>query len=423
MAAPQKTIRRGKRMQNAVEWSFLILGIGSLTPFNAIISAFDFFIYFQKGYSPQLTFPNINFGLNFALQLLFLYAGNLISNKIKLIGSSLLSLISLISLPLVVLNFEASTSFIICCGIMVLVGISNAFSGSSIFGLVSFFPIQNVIAVGTGQGIAGIIINVIRYFILFSLGDGVEDLKKGAFIFFGASALIIFVCLIVSIMLYKNKYFVGILEKSGEIPRNKKKTDESTELLETNTANSNKVNKNKRKKEKEFSFVSLMIKLFDINFLIMLNFVITFLLFPGVSIKPAVFGMSMGWKINTIIFLFNVCDTIGKSIVNYITPTKTKLYLIGFGRITLAVAFYHVLYCEHNKSMSPETVSYLTLLNVGLLAITSGMMCSLCFGLAPNQVENEWKGKAGSSVSLCLVIGIFFGSFAGILMDKITTFG
>ena len=249
MGAPQKTMRRGRRMQKAVEWSFLILGIGSLTPFNAIISEFDFFIHFQKGYSPQLTFPNINFGLNFALQLLFLCAGNLVSNKTKLIGSSLLSLISLISLPLVVLYFDASISFIICCGIMVFVGISNAFSGSSIFGLVSFFPIQNVIAVGTGQGIAGIIINIIRYFILFSLGEGVEDLNKGAFIFFGASAFIIFVCLIVSIMLYKNKYFVGILEKSGEIPRNRKKTDESTELVEENTADSSKANKKDRKKK------------------------------------------------------------------------------------------------------------------------------------------------------------------------------
>ena len=55
-----------KKNQRKVETAFLVLGIGSLLPWNAIISEFDFFIHYQKGHSPQTLFPNINFALNLA---------------------------------------------------------------------------------------------------------------------------------------------------------------------------------------------------------------------------------------------------------------------------------------------------------------------------------------------------------------------
>ena len=34
----------------------------------------------------------------------------------------------------------------------------------------------------------------------------------------------------------------------------------------------------------------------------------------------------------------------------------------------------------------------------------------MCFGLAPSQVEDEYKGQAGTSISFFLIMGIFLGS-------------
>ena len=45
-----------------------------------------------------------------------------------------------------------------------------------------------------------------------------------------------------------------------------------------------------------------------------------------------------------------------------------------------------------------------------LLAFTNGYITSSCFGNAPTLVEDELKGKAGSSISLFLICGIFMGS-------------
>ena len=152
-----------KKNQRKVETAFLVLGIGSLLPWNAIISEFDFFIHYQKGHSPQTLFPNINFALNLAVQLILLSSKSCISYKSQLLLSQIIPAIGMFLLPFCVILLPADMSFYVSCGIMVFVGIANALASSSIFGLASFFPVNNVIAVGAGQGYAGILLNILRY--------------------------------------------------------------------------------------------------------------------------------------------------------------------------------------------------------------------------------------------------------------------
>ena len=53
------------------------------------------------------------------------------------------------------------------------------------------------------------------------------------------------------------------------------------------------------------------------------------------------------------------------------------------------------------------------------MALTSGFVLNLSLSLAPEQVEDSLKAKAGSCISLCLSIGLFIGSFAANVIDKI----
>ena len=50
------------------------------------------------------------------------------------------------------------------------------------------------------------------------------------------------------------------------------------------------------------------------------------------------------------------------------------------------------------------------MINVALLAVTNGIGTTLCFGIAPDTVEDEYKGAAGTSLSFFLIVGIFLGS-------------
>ena len=97
-------IKKDKRL---VETAFLFLGIGSLLPWNAIISVFDFFIYYQKDQQPDKVFPIINFVFNLSVQIILLCSKNLLSYKNQLFLSQYLSAIGLVLFPLVVTTFVA----------------------------------------------------------------------------------------------------------------------------------------------------------------------------------------------------------------------------------------------------------------------------------------------------------------------------
>ena len=88
---------------------------------------------------------------------------------------------------------------------ILLQGFLNAITVNSFFGLVSYFPIDIIISMSSGQGIAGILMNFIQYIVLFFIGDidsknkpEIENdniSKKGGIIFFSISVIIILICL------------------------------------------------------------------------------------------------------------------------------------------------------------------------------------------------------------------------------------
>ncbi len=63
--------------------------------------------------------------------------------------------------------------------------------------------------------------------------------------------------------------------------------------------------------------------------------------------------------------------------------------------------------------------SIFLILNVAILALTNGIGTTLCFGIAPNEVEDEYKGLAGTSLSFFLIVGIFLGSCINFGVDAI----
>ena len=325
--------------------------------------------------------------------------------------------------PYITIYFPSEISFKISCIFILLNGLANAVISNSMFGLVSFFPIENVIAAGAGQGISGILMTLIRYVILLTL-DPQKSINLSSYIFFGISSIIILIVIRNIMHLYKNEYFLSVLKNIGEIKSDdindnliENKTEE--ELKEIN-ANEN-IEKNNDESENKHGMLYLIIKIFDINLLVILCFVITIGLFPSVSIRPNLFGMSIGWKINTIIFLFNLFDTFGRKLLACVKkPSKLLLYIVSILRLAFFFTFPGLIYLEkYNIINNPNIIGILSVINVSLMALTSGFVLNLSLSLAPEQVENNLKAKAGSCISLCLSIGLFCGSFTENFLNKI----
>ena len=70
----------------------------------------------------------------------------------------------------------------------------------------------------------------------------------------------------------------------------------------------------------------------DINILTSLLYIGTFAVFPGCCLQFTLYKLTKGYNINTKRPLFNVFDTIGRSIASYFKPTKKLIYIIVLSR-------------------------------------------------------------------------------------------
>ena len=402
---------------------FIIFGIGSLLAWNAILSDIAFFMHYQGKYDPSTSFAFFNFALNIVFQFVMIWKKQILSYKIQLIFGLTASIITLVALPIVVSSFEKNSlvGFIFTGGIILFQGLVNAFCCSGFYGLTSFFPIEQIIALSTGQGISGILMNAIGYIVIASVNTNNEDNNKkyGAIIFFSISGFILLVNLIILLISFKTEYFQYYLSKTKDFNNEANKIDnqgittrstggneQTEELMETEKSITTQ-------KNDEINFFGLFKILYDVDLLSGYIYVITFALFPSVSISQRLFDFHK-YRAITIITIYNVFDTIGRSVVSKIKPNKILSYIVICGRSILLFT----LIFNHYLDMNSDTHTYYSIslmVNVAILALTNGIGTSLCFGLAPTLVPDELKGRAGGSIGFFNILGIFIGTCVAFL--------
>ena len=406
---------------------FIIFGIGSLLAWNAILSDIGFFMNYQAEYKPSTSFAFFNFALNIVFQFIMIFKKQLLTYKTQLIFGLIASIISLVALPFAVAPFEKNslTSFIITGGIILFQGLVNAFCCSGFFGLTSFFPMEMIISLSSGQGISGILMNVIGFIVLASIntGDGDQDAKIGAIIFFSISGLIILLCLIVLLFAFKSDYFKYYLGKTGEYNKMQNKIENNVDegaivSRATGEKEGDDGLTDDEKENSDISFLELFKKLYDVDLLSCYIYVITFALFPGCSINQRLFKTGK-YRQTSIVTIYNVFDTIGRSIISKIKPTKILTYIVVLGRTILLFTLIFNFYLDMNDYISPDLSSIFVIINVSILALTNGMGTSLCFGLAPSLVPDKIKGRAGGSISFFNIFGIFLGTCVAFLTNYI----
>ena len=409
-----------------IEICFIIFGIGSLLGWNAILSDISFFMNYQSKYDPSTSFPFFNYAFNILFQLILIWKKQFLSYKTQLIIGITSSIISLIILPLVAILFEKNslTGFILTAVIILILGFVDALCSSGFFGLTSFFPRKMIIYLSTGQGISGILMNIISFIVIscVNAGDDDKNAKLGAIIFFSISGLILLITLIILLLTYKTDFFKYYLRTTKDFNNNNNnKSEIENNENETNnfkiTTNSNSEKESINKKE-EITFKELFKQLYEIDLLSCYLYIITFALFPSVAISQRLFKTGKYRQI-IIITINNVFGTFGRYIISCFKFTKNLAYIIICGRSILVLTFILNFYFDMKLGMNPNLSSVLLIINVIILATTNGMGATLCMGLAPTMVKKSMKGRAGSSVSFFNILGIFLGALVAFMTKYI----
>ena len=394
-----------------VKFSFLIFGIAGLLAWNTILSAMDFFSACITSYDPSFIFPFFNFALNIVFQFILIFRKQLFTYKNQLIFSLVCSGILLIVLPLSVSALkDKQTINAVLTSIMILFqGLLNAVCQSSFFGLVSFFPIDIIVVMSSGQGFVGILMNVIQYILTFIFKEN-ENYNTQAIIFFSIAFLIIVISLIFLFLVYKNDYFKKQLILTEEYNKN---TSDSINTLVSAELKEEEDNNNTNK---EISFLELTQLLLALNILTVVLYLITFSVFPGVCLGFRLYNLDK-FKTITIITIYNVSDTLGRMLVSSFNPTKTITCVVILSRILLLIIMPIDYYYQKDSNLFlTSTIFALCVIYCG---ITNGIGTSLVFALAPSLVPDHIKGRAGSSISFYLIVGIFLGTLGGMGMGEI----
>ena len=401
---------------------FILFGVASLLGWNALLTELDFFQFFLEKMNPYVSFSFLNYILNIGFLCLLMIKKDLFSLKFQLIGGIIGSMIFLIIIPMFTLILEknSSTNIFVTGMFVFLMGFINALCSGGFFNLVSNFPLEMIVSLSTGQGFSGIAMNILQYIVLVSVtsdnmdNDEVEKeriYKIRGWIFFGISCFILLISLILLLIYYNTEYFQYYLNKARNTNRGE---EAATQLIEGETTPDEQKDLYEQTPiTKELSFKEIFLKIWDLNFLMAYIYIVTFALFPNASISQDLFGLKEDYNdynVNTIILIYNVFDTIGRYTVAKVKPTKKLNLIITLGRSILLFTLVLNYYFQKSLDLDINLTSILLILNEAFLAATNGISTTLCFGIAPNQVENEYKGQAGTSLSFFLIVGIFLGA-------------
>ena len=415
---------------------FGLFGIASLLAWNAVIAQIPFFSYYLNSLNPSVSFPLLNKLFNIPLQFILLIKKKLFPLKSQLIVSILISIICLISLPCFVflseINKKVGTAVTII--LILIMGLINASLQNGFLSLTSYFPLDKIVFYSTGQGISGIIMALLQLIVLFyvNTGNTDDDYKHGAFIFFGISVLILIFVVFALIYIFNSKYGKQYLPNDNNNEREKDNINNKIESSNENSSSDenlsikvfqmekvNIIDSNKElKMDKKYWFFELVYSVKDALFLIWFNFFITFSAYPSVYIGQNLFNTGK-FKTNIIILIFCFCNTLGRYIMKYFKPNKQLGYRIILGRSVLVILLILNHYCNIIVKISTYLTSIFLVINLIFLSGTNGFDSSLCFGLAPTLVKGEYKGKAGSALSLFQVIGGVCGSSFAFVTQKI----
>ena len=408
---------------------FILYGVASLLGWNALLTKLDFFNHFLKGMNPSTSFSFLNYILNIFFQFLLVVKKDLFPLKCQLLVGIIGSIFFLLAIPIstMLLPKDSLPNYLVTGGLVVLMGFINALASGGFFNFVSHFPLEYIVTFSAGQGFSGIAMNVLEYIVLVSAGGEEENLIiLRAWIFFGVSVFILLVSLILVLFNYNSeftKYYLS-KSKSSEIPKGSllegdTQLNEEEQGIVSEKENEKEANVGKEKSGGPWTvFITLFKKIWDLDLLMVWIYIVTFALFPNASIRQKLFNFGQYNSI-TIITIYNVGDTIGRYLVKILPKTKRFNSVVIINRSFLLFTLVFNYYCQDGLHLDRTLTSILLILNVLILAITNGIGTTLCFGIAPEIVEDEYKGLAGTSLSFFLIVGIFLGSCVNFGVDAI----
>ncbi|KAJ0884417.1 putative equilibrative nucleoside transporter, MFS transporter superfamily [Helianthus annuus] len=375
-----------------------LLGAGYLIPWNAFITAVD---YFQFLYPTKHINKVFSVGyMSAAVAVLLTLMCWSTSSRIKLpsvrarmnIGQGLF-ISALMVAPVTdwivhgkQTGMVSNIAFVVLVSMVMISGLADGLVGGSLVGATGELPGRYMQAVFAGNATAGLVVSILRIVTKASLPHTQQGLRTSTQIYFVFSALIILLCVICTNVLHRLpmiRYY-----------RNRKHNNNSHMSISSN-------------------FWDVVKKIRWLVTAVFVTYVVSLSIFPGYLSENVKSDYFKDWYPIILITTFNVGDFLGKCLTAIYVPNGSK----GTVWCCMARVLFYPLFmgCIHGpKWMHSEVpVVVLTL----MLGVSNGYLTSVLMILAPKSVPIEEAEVVGIAMETGLVIGLVVGSAFGWLWN------
>ncbi|RKP11113.1 nucleoside transporter-domain-containing protein [Thamnocephalis sphaerospora] len=390
---------------------FFIQGIAMMLPWNAFITAAEYFIQafsgghfvnnFQNYFSVSFTLFNMIFvgvamsrqhKANFPRQIML----SLIVNTVIFIIVSVLATLDYI---------EPNAYFGIILTLMTLSAVTTAYLQNALYELAARLPPRYVQGFLTGQGFAGLIASLVPLAIVLGMDEEkantLESVTERAIIYFAFTAALMVVSLIAYILLRRLPIYLYYNPNDTSVARDSAEATTSYSMREVYV---------------------LTRSIWTYGVAVFLTLMVTLALFPSITASIVSMNPTQARWTNREVFvlihfvIFNAGDMVGKALPA-VLPLKSGRWLLVIS--VLRVVFAPLFILSNVEYGSGDTLdritpvvfndaAYYAILSV--FSVSNGWLGSCIMASGPRNVPKEQRGYAGMMLSLLMTVGLAVGS-------------
>ncbi|XP_028794852.1 equilibrative nucleotide transporter 1 [Neltuma alba] len=373
---------------------YFIIGLGYLLPWNAFITAVDYFSYLY----PETSVDRIFAVVYMLVGLVSLFIIILYSHRSHVyvrinVGLGLLTL-ALLIVPIIDAVYIKGRvglydGFYVTVAAVGLSGLGDALVQGGIVGSAGELPDRYMQATIAGTAASGVLISFLRIFTKAVYSQDAAGLRKSANLYFSVAIVVMFICTV----LYNVAHKLPVMRYYNELKVLAVTEDEEVQGPLTSSV-------------WRATLWDIVGRVKWYGFGILLVYIVTLAIFPGYITEDVSSRLLKNWYPILLITCYNVFDLVGKSLTAVYLLENPK---IAVGSCIARLIFFPLfLMCLHGPKIFRTEIPVTIL--TGLLGLTNGYLTSVLMILAPNVVKLQHAEAAGTVMVLFLVVGLAAGS-------------
>lgn len=404
------------------------LGVAYLLPWNAFLTAVDYFEYLYPNSHIDRVFTVAYLLPGLTAMILILAYGQQMSSRGRINVGLVMLLFSILVVPIVDALFiggdgggDNTFAHAVTVVAVAFAGVGDALVQTTVIGIAGELPDRFMQAIVSGTAACGVLVSLFRMATKAALPQNVQGLRTSAnFYFLVGSAFLVVIILAynqvhkLDVMIHyqdmKDSAFSGNVEAEVLAARRDLENDSSTLLCKaTNAGNehySSIASSRGPSVPSSKSLLQAFVPLKWVSLSFVLIYVITLSIFPGFLAEDVHSAFFKDWYPILLIATFNVFDLVGKSGTLIYTPTTQSVTVSG----SLCRLLFFPLFaaCLHGPKIFRTEVPVFLL--TALLGATNGYFTSTGFIIAPKIVASSEVERAGTIMVISLAVGLTLGS-------------